>query len=461
MATKGKGATKKENNNPDVEYTPEELREELASYSKKMEENFAEIIEAKEKIEKLKKTAGLQDVNESDIKYYVDNEDSKKAKLAQEIVECIKVKANAQRRNTTIKKKLGEFIEELYNDIIKKLDELEKEHKQLTEKEQRGEELTKEEKARMREIKREAKILREEALYLKKEMDKAKKRADALIGDNDKPKKKEASKDKDKKKDEEAQQQQQGTQVVSGGGATPQNNDKKEQKEGGKATALAKKEEKDPKKERYLKLKDICARMSMPEDVLAALKKEKVTDEEIKELDEEFEKIYKAMLEDPKNVDRWDKRILLSMLCKGRYYEGAKPEERADYHIKTHVKGGKWFPQHKKKFPKDITNHMKVLDELKDFVINNDEVIYEELPKFEANDVRKRLEFVIANWNRRMGKYELAKVKQVKIKESSEAIEGLEDSVYPPEDIVVEVPSETTEPTKEEEEIESPTAPGE
>ena len=437
MATEGKGATKKEKNNPDVEYTPEELREELASFSKKMEENFAEIVEAKEKIEKLKKQAGLQDINESDIKYYVEDDDPKKAQFAQEIVECIKDKANAQKRNTTIKKKLGEFIEGLYNDIIKKLDELEKEHKELTQKEQSGEELTKEEKKRMNEIKREAKILREEALYLKKEMDKAKKRADALIGDNDKSKKKETAKgDKGKKKDEEAQQQQQqGVPVVGGAGAAPSKNEDKKSKEAeGQVKTkqgAEKEEEKDPKKEKYLKLKDICDRMQMTDEELGKTGKKKVTKEEIKELDIEFKKIHTSMQKDADKVDKWDKRILASMLCQDRYYENADKEKRAEYYVETKIKGfwAKIKAAVRKKLPSSIMQQKEMLEEMVNFIQNDESLATDLSERSQRDDLKNAMTQAIASWNTKI-ENDIAKC-QSALPEASEMSDTLEASVEP------------------------------
>ena len=435
MAEKGKGATKKEKNNPDVEYTPEELREELASYSKKMEENFAEIVEAKEKIEKLKKQAGLQDINESDIKYYVEDDDPKKAKFAQEIVECIKNKANAQRRNTTIKKKLGEFIEELYNDIIKKLDELEKEHKELTQKEQSGEELTKEEKKRMNEIKREAKILREEAIYLKKEMDKAKKRADALIGDKDNSKKKETAKG-DKKKGEEAQQQQQqGVPVAGGAGAVPSKNEDKKSKEAeGQVTTkqgAEKEEEKGPKKEKYLKLKDICDRMQMTDEELSKEGKKKVTKEEIKELDTEFKKIHTSMLKDTDKVDKWDKRILASMLCQDRYYENADKEKRAEYYVETKIKGlwAKFKAAIGKKLPSSIMQQKEMLEEMVNFIQNDESLATDLSERSQRDDLKNAMTQAIASWNTKI-ENDMAKC-QSALPEASEMSDTLEASVEP------------------------------
>lgn len=55
MSTKGKDVKNEGKINPDVERTPEELREEVSAYSKQMEANFASIIDAKEKINKLKR----------------------------------------------------------------------------------------------------------------------------------------------------------------------------------------------------------------------------------------------------------------------------------------------------------------------------------------------------------------------------------------------------------------------
>lgn len=251
---------------------------------------------------------------------------------------------------------------------------------------------------------------------------------------------------KEKKKAEEksGKEEKQQPQTIPGGGGTvvaPQSDNKKDGKEN-------KEDKKDPKKERFKKLKDICDRNAMSEDDLKKFKKEKVTEEEIKELDAEFEKIYKAMLEDPEKVDKWDKRILLSMLNQERYYEKTKKEQRAEFYIKTSIEGYRIGDKKKfEKFPEYITNHMKILENLKSFAISDTE-IYKDLPKNLADKVRKKVNSNIGKWNWNMGRFDKAKVE--KVKESDLEYSELDSLGGSVEDGIRETHEGTSGPKKEE-----------
>lgn len=255
----------------------------------------------------------------------------------------------------------------------------------------------------------------------------------ALGADSNKKKKINSKEDKDNSKDappqtpdsdqtqpskgDEAEkdvneQQQPGGEVVSVGGGVPvtqQVESRSKTKEHKEKEETSKAPQKESEKEKYLRLKSICDRLGLSEDELDHMSKEKVTDKQLNELDKEFERIHKAMLEDAEKVDKWDKRILLAMLCQERYYETTKENKRAEYHLKTRVKGflARVLPQHAK-LPEHITKHREVLEDLENYM-QKDKSLSSDLDKKEAVEVIDNFNTAIDTWNENMGNLERAK----------------------------------------------------
>ena len=415
-----------------------------------------------------------------------ENKDSENFELAKAIAEQIKIKNKAQNRNNYLKKKLGQFIEELYNDIKKKIEDLSKESKELETKQQSGEELTKIEKDRILELKRELIILGEELKFLEREIRKLRQEVEKLIGDGPSEKKKGPKKvdpTSETREGEtpvtpesespaapegetpvtpegetpvtpegetpvtpegetpvtpEGESPAQQPQVIPvGGGGTvvaPQANSNPNANKGKKGEKEeehreTEKSKKDPKKERYLKLKDICDRMQMTDEELSKADKKKVTKEEIEELDTEFKKIHISMLKDTDKVDKWDKRILASMLCQDRYYENADKEKRAEYYVETKIKGlwAKFKAAIGKKLPSTIMQQKEMLEKMVDFIQNDKSLETDLSERSQRDDLKNAMTQAILSWNTKI-ENDMAKC-QSALPEASEMSDNLEASV--------------------------------